>query len=194
MRKQYIIIILLLFSGISKCTAQKVAIKTNLFYGLYTRTPNLGVEWGLSPRGTLELGGGYNWFTPNQTTSHQKLVHWLSVAEYRYWICERFNGHFWGIHVLGTQYNIAGHKLPLLFGSDSKQFRYEGWGAGGGISYGYHFFLGNHWSLEASIGIGYVRLHYDKFKCETCGEKINTENRNYFGPTKAAISLVYLIK
>ena len=179
MRKQYIIIILLLFSGISKCTAQKVAIKTNLFYGLYTRTPNLGVEWGLSPRGTLELGGGYNWFT---------------VAEYRYWTCERFNGHFWGIHVLGTQYNIAGHKLPLLFGSDSKQFRYEGWGAGGGISYGYHFFLGNHWSLEASIGIGYVRLHYDKFKCETCGEKINTENRNYFGPTKAAISLVYLIK
>ena len=194
MRKQYIIIILLLFSGISKCTAQKVAIKTNLFYGLYTRTPNLGVEWGLSPRGTLELGGGYNWFTPNQTTSHQKLVHWLSVAEYRYWTCERFNGHFWGIHVLGTQYNIAGHKLPLLFGSDSKQFRYEGWGAGGGISYGYHFFLGNHWSLEASIGIGYVRLHYDKFKCETCGEKINTENRNYFGPTKVAISLVYLIK
>ena len=189
-----IIIILFLFSGISKCTAQKVAIKTNLFYGLYTRTPNLGVEWGLSPRGTLELGGGYNWFTPNQTTSHQKLVHWLSVAEYRYWTCERFNGHFWGIHVLGTQYNIAGHKLPLLFGSDSKQCRYEGWGAGGGISYGYHFFLGNHWSLEASIGIGYVRLHYDKFKCETCGERINTENRNYFGPTKAAISLVYLIK
>ena len=94
----------------------------------------------------------------------------------------------------GGQYNIAGHHLPLLFGDDSGPYRYEGWGIGGGISYGYHFLLGNRWSLEANIGIGYVRLHYDKFRCETCGEKTGTENRNYFGPTKAAVSLIFLIK
>ena len=52
----------------------------------------------------------------------------------------------------------------------------------------------NRWSLEANIGAGYVRLHYDKFRCKTCGEKVGTENRNYFGPTKAAISLIFLIK
>ena len=195
MRKQCIIILLSLFySGISECVAQKIGIKTNLLYGAYTCTPNLGIELGISSRSTLELNGSYNWFTSNNVTSNKKLVHWLGVGEYRYWTCERFNGHFWGIHVLGTQYNSAGHKLPLLFGSDSKQFRYEGFGVGGGLSYGYHFFLGNRWSMEANIGVGYIRLHYDKFRCETCGEKIKTENRNYFGPTKAAISLVYLIK
>lgn len=195
MRKQCkIILLLLFFSGMFKCAAQEIAIKTNLLYGTYARTPNIGVEVGLSTRTTLELGGGYNWFTPDQSDSYKKLVHWLGVAEYRYWTCERFSGHFLGIHALGTQYNIAGHRLPLLFGSDSKRFRYEGWGVGGGISYGYQFFLGNRWSLEASIGVGYVRLHYDKFRCETCGEKIKTENRNYFGPTKAAISLIYIIK
>ncbi|MCE8464515.1 DUF3575 domain-containing protein [Bacteroides nordii] len=195
MRKQCIIILLSLFySGISECVAQKIGIKMNLLYGAYTRTPNLGIELGISSRSTLELNGGYNWFTSDKVTSYKKLVHWLGVGEYRYWTCERFNGHFWGIHVLGTQYNIVGHKLPLLFGSDSKQFRYEGFGVGGGLSYGYHFFLGNRWSMEANIGVGYIRLHYDKFRCETCGEKIKTENRNYFGPTKAAISLVYLIK
>lgn len=100
----------------------------------------------------------------------------------------------WGIHIIGTQYNIAGHHLPLLFGDNSSHYRYEGWGAGGGISYGYHFLLSNRWSLEANIGVGYVRLHYDKFRCKTCGEKVGTENRNYFGPTKAAISLIFLIK
>lgn len=195
MRKQCLIILLLLFyGGISECIAQKIGIKTNLLYGAYTSTPNLGIELGISSRSTLELNGSYNWFTSDKITSYKKLVHWLGVGEYRYWTCERFNGHFWGIHVLGTQYNIAGHKLPLLFGSDSKQFRYEGFGVGGGLSYGYHFFLGNRWSMEANIGVGYIRLHYDKFRCETCGEKIKTENRNYFGPTKAAISLVYLIK
>lgn len=34
--------------------------------------------------------------------------------EYRYWTCERFSGHFGGIHIIGTQYNIAGHHLPLF--------------------------------------------------------------------------------
>ena len=120
--------------------------------------------------------------------------HYEGTMEYRYWTCERFSGHFWGIHIIGTQYNIAGHHLPLLFGDNSSHYRYEGWGAGGGISYGYHFLLSNRWSLEANIGAGYVRLHYDKFRCKTCGEKVGTENRNYFGPTKAAISLIFLIK
>ncbi len=49
-------------------------------------------------------------------------------------------------------------------------------------------------ALEANIGAGYVRLHYDKFRCKTCGEKVGTENRNYFGPTKAAISLIFLLE
>lgn len=187
------ILLSLLLSGWD-CFAQKVAVKTNLLYGAYTSTPNLGVEVGLSPRTTLDLGGGYNWFVSNSSENNKKLVHWLASAEYRYWLCERFSGHFFGVHVLGTQYNIAGHNLPLLFGKDSKSHRYEGWGAGAGISYGYHFFLGNRWSLEATVGVGYVRMHYDKFKCAVCGTKVGTENRNYFGPTKAGFTLVFLIK
>lgn len=194
--KKYGIVILffICWGNMLQCSAQKIAVKTNLFYGIYSGTPNLGVEFGLSPRSTMEWGGGINWFTPDQSSSNKKLVHWLGTAEYRYWTCERFSGHFWGIHIVGTGYNIAGHHLPLLFGHDSNHYRYEGWGAGGGISYGYHFLLGNRWSLEANIGAGYVRLQYDKFRCETCGEKIGTEKHNYFGPTKAAISLIFLIK
>ena len=60
MKIQYIAILLLICWGsILKCSAQKVAVKTNLFYGAYSGTPNLGVEWGLSPRSTIELGGGH---------------------------------------------------------------------------------------------------------------------------------------
>ena len=195
MKIQYIAILLLICWGsILKCSAQKVAVKTNLFYGAYSGTPNLGVEWGLSPRTTIELGAGLNWFTPNKASSNKKAGALARYNGISYWTCERFSGHFGGIHIIGTQYNIAGHHLPLLFGDNSSHYRYEGWGAGGGISYGYHFLLSNRWSLEANIGAGYVRLHYDKFRCKTCGEKVGTENRNYFGPTKAAISLIFLIK
>lgn len=117
MKIQYIAILLLICWGsILKCSAQKVAVKTNLFYGAYSGTPNLGVEWGLSPRTTIELGAGLNWFTPNKASSNKKLVHWLGTMEYRYWTCERFSGHFGGIHIIGTQYNIAGHHCHFYSG------------------------------------------------------------------------------
>lgn len=186
---------LLLAVCVTAASAQTVAVKTNLLYGAYTYTPNLSLEIGLGRRSTLELGGGYNWLTyGDQQEASKKLVHWLGQLEYRYWLCNSFNGHFFGVHALGTQFNIAGHELPLLFGKGSEQYRYEGWGVGAGISYGYSFYLGKRWSLEATIGVGYARLYYDKFDCVKCGNKIATESRNYFGPTKAGLSLIYIIK
>lgn len=175
--------------------SQKAAVKTNLLYGVYTYTPNLSLEVGLNKRSTLDIGGGYNpWNLDGTKADNKKLVHWLGQIEYRYWLCSKFSGHYFGIHVLGSQYNISRYELPLLFGKGSKDYRYEGWGAGGGISYGYSFYLGKRWSLEANLGIGYVRLHYDKYDCEKCGKKAASENRNYFGPTKVGVSLIYIIK
>lgn len=178
-----------------EASAQHVAVKTNLLYGAYAYTPNLSLEIGLGHRSSLDIGGGYNpWNRDGSRVNNKKLVHWLGQIEYRYWLCGKFSGHFFGIHALGTQYNIAGHELPLLFGKGSKNYRYQGWGAGGGISYGYNFYLGKRWGLEVQVGAGYARLHYDKYDCAKCGRKIGTENRNYFGPTKAGISLIYIIK
>ena len=172
--------------------AQDIALKTNLFYGAYTYTPNLSVELGLGPRTTLDVGAGYNpWNLNGSDTNNKKLVHLLGEIEYRYWLCEKFNGHFFGVHALGAKYNISGHELPLLFGKGSKDFRYEGWAIGAGISYGYQFILSQRWNLEANIGIGYAYLDYDRYDCQKCGTQIDSAQRDYFGPTKAGISLVY---
>lgn len=193
-RKSFLTILFLSFL-VTCMRAQDIAIKTNLLYGAYTYTPNLSIEIGLGEKSTLDVGGGYNPWNLNGTDqNNKKLVHWLGELEYRYWLCQRFSGHFFGIHALGTQFNIAKQELPLLFEKGSKDYRYEGYGYGAGISYGYNFYLGIRWSLEANIGVGYARLHYDKYKCEKCGEKIGTKNKNYFGPTKAGISLIYYIK
>lgn len=194
MYKKVLMILGLVVSSTSGFS-QTMAIKTNLLYSAYSSTPNLSIELGLGKRSTLELGGGYNPWNLNGTPDdNKKLVHWLGQAEYRYWLCQRFNGHFFGMHVLGSQYNISGHELPLLFGKGSRNYRYEGQAYGGGISYGYNFFLGKRWSLETTIGVGYARLHYDKYDCAKCGSKIGTESKDYLGPTKAGISLIYYIK
>ena len=62
------------------------------------------------------------------------------------------------------------------------------------MSYGYQFILGRYWNLELNVGIGYARLKYDKYECRTCGEKVGTESKGYLGPTKAGISLIYILK
>lgn len=195
MIKKHFYLILFLACVATVSNAQTVAVKTNLLYGAYTYTPNLSIEIGLGKKSTLDIGGGYNpWNLQGTEQGNKKLVHWLGNIEYRYWLCQRFNGHFFGVHALGSQYNISQHELPLLFGKGSKEFRYEGWAAGAGISYGYQWVVGRRWNIEANIGIGYARLQYDKYECKNCGSKLGNEVRNYFGPTKAGISLIYIIK
>jgi hypothetical protein len=153
------------------------------------------MEVAVGKHSTIDLGVGYNPWNLNGTENdNKKTVHLLGELEYRYWLCNRFAGHFVGIHALGTQFNISEHELPLLFGKGSENFRYQGFGYGGGISYGYQFYLSQRWNLEANLGVGYVRMEYDKYDCKTCGSKVGPEKRNYFGPTKAGISLIYIIK
>lgn len=193
-----LMIVVLMLAGVS-AFAQEAGVKTNLLYDA-TSTMNLGVEFGLSPKWTLDVSGNFN---PWTFSDYRKMKHWLVQPEARYWFCEKFNGHFFGIHAHGGQYNWGG-MLPWGF-KDGKMFgsvknkhilenRYQGWLAGAGISYGYQWILGNRWSLEATIGVGYAYLSYDRYPCGACGEKLGEGHKNYFGPTKAGITLIYMIK
>lgn len=191
-----LMIVVLMLAGVS-AFAQKAGIKTNLLYDA-TTTMNLGVEFGLARKWTLDVSGNYNpW-----DFDGRKMKHWLVQPGVRYWLCEKFNGHFFGLHTHGGQYNFGG-MLPWGF-SDGKMFgiknqniienRYQGWLVGAGISYGYQWILGNRWSLEATLGLGYAYLNYKQYPCGKCGKKIKDDHKNYFGPTKIGISLIYIIK
>ena len=183
------LIFLMLFVSIP-LFAQKWAVKTNLLYDA-TATINLGTEIGLSPKWTLDLSGNYNGWT---LSDNKKWKHWMAQPEARYWFCERFNGHFVGVHLLGGQYNVGGIDLPFGIYEGLKDYRYEGWYAGAGLVYGYQWVLGKRWNLEAAIGLGYVRAKYDRYDCPQCGEWRGSGYKNYLGPTKAAISIIYVIK
>ena len=54
--------------------------------------------------------------------------------------------------------------------------------------------LSNRFNIEASLGIGYVHARYDKYKCTTCGQKLGKGDADYIGPTRAAISIIYMLK
>lgn len=167
--------------------AQTVALKSNLLYDAFLNV-NAGIEIGLAPKWTLDVSGDLNTWS---LSDGKRWKHWMVQPEARYWFCDRFAGHFVGAHLLGGQYNV-GH-IDQPFFDSLKDHRYQGWAAGAGIAYGYSWILGKHWNIEAEIGVGYVYTRYDKFQCAGCGKKIASDlHKNYFGPTKAAINIVYL--
>lgn len=182
---KFIIALLSVFCVENICLAQNMAIKSNMLYDV-TTTLNLGVEVGLRSRMTMDLSANYN---PWRFHDY-RLKHFLIQPELRYWTCEKFNGHFWGVHGFYGKYNVGG----LPFNDNMKHNRYQGHLYGGGISYGYQWILNNHWNLEASIGVGYAYLQDRKYPCANCGDMIKKAHHNYIGPTKAAISIIYIIK
>lgn len=151
---------------------------------------NLGVEAGLAEKWTIDISGNLNAW---DFSGNRKWKHWLIQPEARYWLCDKFNGHFFGLHVHGGAFNTANVKTPFgLFGDCSSE-RHEGWYYGAGISYGYQWMLGKRWNFELSIGAGYVRSDYDVYENPVCGDYLGKGHSNYFGITKASASIIFLI-
>ncbi|MDR1380757.1 MAG: DUF3575 domain-containing protein [Tannerella sp.] len=272
MKKVALLMFLVLLAAGSELSAQDMALKTNLLYDA-TTTINLGYEVALNHKTTLDIGLNYNPWTlghkwvglyeedlsvvsASASEREIKLKHFMIQPEVRWWMCEKFNGHYFGVHLLGGLFNAGGLKLPfdwgrykdasgdylgmypmemtpvgyenvkvqgigyqisevpypglgkasgteleandVYWGNADRDGIYinsfEGWFAGAGVSYGYHWVLGRRLSLEFTLGVGYVYLQYDKSRCTDCKKKLGEESAHYFGPTRAGISLVYMLK
>lgn len=183
---------MILFCAVFAGNAQNVGIKSNLLTDA-ALSPNVGIEVGLSPKWTLDIPFEFNFWTVN---SH-KWKHWFLQPEFRYWFCERFAGHFIGMHAIGGEYNFGNISNHFKFlNNDFSQLtghRVQGWGAGAGFSYGYAWILNDHWNLEAELGVGWIYSRYDVYPCAECGTKLESNRvHNYLGPTKLAVALEYL--
>ena len=98
------------------------------------------------------------------------------------------------LHVHYADFNVGGWPDWPLISENMQNMRYQVRLYGGGLSIGHSWILKKRWILEASIGLGYARILYDKYPCATCGTKLKDTSKNYLGPTKASLSLIYLIK
>lgn len=186
MNKIYILILIALCS-LFGAQAQQVAVKTNVLYDA-TTTLNLGAEVALTKHVSLDISANYN---PWTFSDDKSIKHWLVQPELRYWLFERFNGHFLGVHALYADYDIAGKKILNVMKSG---YAYDGHAYGGCISYGYQLYLSPHWNLEFTAGLGYIYFDYDKTAFPTKDEESLRYRNNYFGLTKLGISIMYIIK
>ena len=92
----------------------QVAVKTNLAMDALA-IPNAGIEVGLSKKLTLDVPVYYNpWKSVAWKNDENKLFKLFMVQpELRYWLCDKFNGHFFGVHAMGGAYNTTGIDLPF---------------------------------------------------------------------------------
>ncbi len=186
--------LLLLVCFANEAKGQKAAVKSNLLYDA-TATLNLGIEFGLSEKWTMDVSGNFN---PFRFPGGHRWKHWMVQPELRYWTCDRFAGNFFAFHALGGMYdvgNIDFLKFKVLGYNfkNMKDKRYEGWFAGVGAGWGHDWVLSRHLNLEVEAALGYMFTRQDKYKPYNAHTPyVKDHNRHFFGPTKLSLSLVYV--
>ena len=168
----------------------RIAVKTNLLYDL-TTTLNLATEFRVARKVTLDLSVNLNpWmFDKEENTKFNFL---LFQPEFRFWTCEAFNGHFFGLHGHYAYFNVSSLPSPP-FSETMNQHRFEGQLAGAGVSYGFNWIIRPRWGMEFEIGAGYARLWYDKYPCAACTKALESVTKDYWGVTRIGLSLIYYI-
>ena len=177
---RYSLLILSLLIFIEKADAQIIGIKTNIPPWV-TASINAGVEFGFADHWSVEVSGLYN---PFSWSDGKKTNAWAIQPELRFWTIHRFAGHFLGLHAHYAVYDWG-----------LKKYRYKGDLYGGGISYGYAIMINKRFNLEGTVGFGYTRVEdeyrYDRKDSQTY---FPPNPRNYWGLSKAGISITYFLK
>ena len=164
-----------------------LALRTNILYDV-ALIPNLGVEVNL----------GHQW-----TVGADYVGTWLSSdSRHRYWQCyggyvslrryfgsqvqqRHFTGHHIGVYGLGLTYDVE-------FGGRGYQAAHLGFG--GGVEYGWSTRIGRRLNIDLSIGLGFQGGEYKEYVPQD-GQYLwrATENLHWWGPTRAEVSLKWLL-
>lgn len=176
---------------VSNNTRPLFAVKTNLLFDL-AAMPNIELEFPVGNRWSVNG----EWMFPWWLFSHDKYCMQLisGTLEGRYWLGSRshrenrriLTGHFLGFYAGGGKYDLQwienGYQGEFYIAS--------------GLSYGYCTPIGKNLNLEFSFGIGLLRTNYKHYHAKDNYQTLLwQENGKYtwFGPTKAKISLVWLL-
>lgn len=163
-----------------------LALKNNLLYDL-ALAPNIEIEVPVGKRWSVNAEYKCPWWSMSSKEICYQLL--SGGIESRFWLGDRrlrnrLTGHFVGVYAEGGIYDFQ-------FKGDGYQGKYYG---AAGLSYGYSKQVSQHLALEFSLGIGYLTTEYQKYTpYEESLVWMSSGKYNFIGPTKAKISLVWLI-
>lgn len=160
-----------------------LGVKTNALV-LFAGVANAGVEARIGKHFSIDFPVIYS---PYTIKNNYRLRALAFQPEFRFWFKGYTEGHFLGLTGNFAWFNIA------LSNNNRYQDSADRPLMGAGISYGYSWKILPSLSLEFTIGAGYANIHYDVFYNVENGIQYNSGVKNYWGLTKAGISVVYII-
>ncbi|WP_185741389.1 DUF3575 domain-containing protein [Prevotella heparinolytica] len=162
-----------------------MAVKTNLLYDAVV-VPNLGLEFYLGRGWSVAGNWMYTWLKNDNRYRYHRI--YGGDLEVRRWLGygrKPLTGHHMGIYGLLLTYDLEW---------GGKGYLGDRWSYGGGIAYGYSAPVGRRLNLDFTLGIGYLDGEYYEYVPRD-GHYLwqATKKRRWFGPTKAEVSLVWLL-
>lgn len=160
-----------------------MAVRTNMLYDV-AFVPNVGLEFYLGKNWSIGGSWMYAW--------------WKTDRHHRYW--RIYGGEIDVRRYFGGSKPLSGHHIGVYAQGFTYDFELGGTGYlshftyGVGLEYGYSFPVARRLNIDLGIGFGYWGGKYKVYDpIDTHYVWRETKNRRWIGPTKAEISLVWLI-
>ena len=179
--------------------SQSLTLKTNTLYDAVL-VPNVGVEVNLGKQWTTSADWIFPWlFDRHKHRYWQSYGGYLTVRKYlkaHQDVDDSVNGKrtFPKGHHVGAYFTAITYDIE--FGG--KGYQADDFGFGGGIEYGYSKYIGRHLDIDFTIGLGFQDGEYKEY--EPSRDQYNhyvwkaTHRRHWWGPTKAEVSIKWLLE
>lgn len=172
-----------------------VAVRTNMLYDALA-VPNVGVEIYMPHDWSLAGSLDYAWWTKHSQHRSWRFMgveldlrRWLGGHQLR----TPYTGHHVGLYTQLYTYDFALGRHGYL-GGIPKGFSLEHANYSFGLEYGYTLPLNTRLRLDLNLGLGYMGGTYQEYYTKETGDVwLDTKKRNWIGPTKAEVALVWLI-
>lgn len=174
-----------------------MALKSNMLYDALA-VPSISAEFYIGRNWSVAGNWMYGW--------------WDNDHKHRYW--RAYGGDIAIRKWFGSKAHekpLTGHHIGVYGGVVTYDFEFGGTGYMGGkpghtlwdrcmktcgVEYGYSLPIGRRLNIDFTFGVGYMGGRYVKYRPSHSGHSYvweSTHNLNWFGPTKAEISITWLI-
>lgn len=172
-----------------------MALKTNLLYDA-ALVPNIGAEFYLGKNWSVGANWMYAWWTHN--TKHWFWRIYGGDLYVRKWFGKKaketpLTGHHIGIYGQALTYDFETGERGYMGGKpggslwDKADYVF-------GLEYGYSHPIASCLNLDFTLGVGYWGGQYHEYiPMDDCYVWQTTKKRQWIGPTKAEVSLVWLL-
>lgn len=173
----------------------KVALKTNLLYDAAV-IPNVGVEVNLGKRFSLSADWMYSWWSSDKIDWYWRV--YGGELAVRKWFGKKskemfLTGHHVGIYGQCFTYDFCVNGRGQI-GGDTLSTLWDKPNYAAGVEYGYSLPIAKQLNLDFCLGVGYMGGEYKEYThMDDCYVWQVTKSRHLIGPTKAEISLVWII-